>query len=346
MVFRKHHKSRHIFALLALLALGLSSCSGISRNMPPRGLRADSGGLGDAKGFWQDEAQTDYLVALKDRRVFFSLGGQVRRVATVLDRAGSWLRLCEDGQESTIEVSLDNQKLTIRNPQTTSTHHLRRLPAKPQELALSPLRLPAPSPVTADRAHQIEVELGKRALTDQEAQRRQFDKAWDTEANHSSATSQGLSNEIEDLHLITVRTENNIFLKKLVNEVGWIDSQRFGSTAADDAFLLTQHSQDLPLMLAALPHVKAEVETKGLQGEAYALLYDRIQLLLGKKQRYGTRVGKDSAGRLIVLPTEEPEKVDNRRKGLGMPPLSEYVRIFGATAVSFSSACASARDPG
>ena len=92
-------------------------------------------------------------------------------------------------------------------------------------------------------------------------------------------------------------------------------------------------------MLAALPKIKAEVEAGRLEGDTYALLYDRIQLLLGKKQCYGTRMGKDPAGQPIVLPTELPETVDERRKSLGMDPLSVYVKIFGAREVRFSPAC-------
>ncbi|MEO6195884.1 MAG: hypothetical protein ABIS20_22935, partial [Thermoanaerobaculia bacterium] len=94
-----------------------------------------------------------------------------------------------------------------------------------------------------------------------------------------------------------------------------------------------------PLMLAALPKIKEEVEARRLGGDTYALLYDRIQLLLGKKQHYGTRMGKDPTGQPIVLPTELPETVDERRKSLGMDPLSVYVKIFGASAARFSSAC-------
>ncbi len=110
--------------------------------------------------------------------------------------------------------------------------------------------------------------------------------------------------------MIAVKAENTKFLKDLVAEIGWIDSRRFGSIAADYAFLLAQHSQDIPLMLAALPKIKEEIETRRLEGDTYALLYDRIQLLLGEKQLYGTRMGKDPAGQPIVLPTRAP---GNRR---------------------------------
>jgi hypothetical protein len=280
------------------------------------------------------------LLAIADERLVVSFHGEVHRVARILDSLETSLRLCEDGQESIREISLDRNDLTIRDPQTDEIHHLRRLPGQPEVLKVAALPTPAPLPVTAEIAQQIEEELGKRVRADQEAQKLRFEQTWGIGATRSSmAAVQGLSDDLDTLNMVAVKAENTRFLKKLVTEMGWIDSQRFGPVAADYAFLLAQHSQDLPLMLAALPKIKEEVEARRLEGDTYALLYDRIQLLRGEKQRYGTRMGKDLAGRPIVLPTEFPDTVDERRKSLGMGPLSEYVKIFGASEVRFSSAC-------
>ncbi len=322
----------------ALLFLGLSSCSSISRgerlhrtaNPPPE----------RAEGFWQDKEQADYLVAIENERVVVSFHGQVRKVAAILDSSGSRLRLCEDGQESMREISWDRNNLTIRDPQTAEMHHLRRLPSRPEELRIAALQMPAPLPVTAETAQQVEGELGKRVRADQEAQKLHFEQLWGIGATQSSTVAgSALPDDLDTLNMVAVKAENTKFLKKLISEIGWIDSRRFGSAAAGYAFLLAQHSQDLPLMLAALPKIKEEVEARRLEGDTYALLYDRIQLLLGKGQLYGTRMGKDPAGQPIVLPTELPETVDERRKGLGMDSLSKYVKIFGAREVRFRPAC-------
>lgn len=331
-------KRQSAFLLAALLFLGLSGCFSTSlRNLPHRLSRVPWEG---AQGFWEDEQQADYLISIDDWRVVVSFQGQVRKVATILDFSERRLHLCEDGQESTREIVWDRHQLTIRDPKTDETHHLVKLLNKPRELTLSPLQIPEPSPVTAERALQIEEELSKRVRTDQESQRSLFEQTWGIAATQSSRIAgQALPDELATLNMIAVKAENTKFLKNLVTEIGWIDSRRFGSAAAHDAFLLAQHSQDLPLMLAGLPKIKAEVETRRLEGETYALLYDRILLLLGEKQRYGTRMGKDPAGQPIILPTESPETVENRRKGLGMSPLAEYVKIFGTSEVRFSSAC-------
>lgn len=213
-------------------------------------------------------------------------------------------------------------------------HQFQKLLQQPLSLKLLPLWIPEPTMVPADRARRIEGELGRRLQRDQVAQRERFEELWGKRRKPKDG-----SFGKEDLSLVAVKSENTAYLKSLITEVGWIDSRRFGSTAADAAFLLAQHSQDLPLMLAVLPRIKEEVNAGRLEGETYALLYDRIQLLLGKPQRYGTRMGQDIVGKPVVLPTEKPEKVDERRRELGMTPLSQYVGVFGASEVRFSSAC-------
>lgn len=292
------------------------------------------------EGLWQDNERADYLVAIANEQVVVSFGGQVRKVATILDSMESGLRLCEDGQDSMREISWDRNNLTILDPRTDEAHHLRRLTSHPGDLRIVALQIPEPVPVPADVAQQVEGELGRRVRADQDAQKSHFEQLWGTGVTQSSIVAgQGLPEDLDTLNMIAVKAENTKYLKRLVTEMGWIDSRRFGAIAADYAFLLAQHSQDLPLMLAALPKIKEEVEARRLGGDTYALLYDRIQLLLGKKQYYGTRMGKDLTGQPIVLPTELPETVDERRKGLGMEPLSAYVKIFGAREVRFSSAC-------
>jgi hypothetical protein len=80
----------------------------------------------------------------------------------------------------------------------------------------------------------------------------------------------------------------------------------------------------LPLELAVLPDVEHDLKMSG-DGQTYAVLYDSIQLQLGKKQRYGTQIIPDSKGNLYVLPLENPAKVDDYLKEMGVPPLASYL---------------------
>ncbi len=62
--------------------------------------------------------------------------------------------------------------------------------------------------------------------------------------------------------------------------------------------------------------------------EDKAYFIDRLRLRTGKKQLYGTQVKKDKNGKIEVLPMEDKEEVDERRKALGMSTLTEYLQKF------------------
>lgn len=121
---------------------------------------------------------------------------------------------------------------------------------------------------------------------------------------------------------------NTAWLKSICSRHGWIDAGRFGRASAGDAFLLVQHSGDLELMQAALPHIEADVREGSVHGGQYALLYDRVQIHLGRKQKYGSQVRYLEAGGVEPYPLEDPEKVDHYRAEMGLGPLSEYLKLF------------------
>jgi hypothetical protein len=77
-------------------------------------------------------------------------------------------------------------------------------------------------------------------------------------------------------------------------------------------------------MLAALPEIEKDVKAKRLDdGFAFASLHDRVQLRLGRRQRYGTQVVNDSAGKFVVFPLEDRARVDSLRHAIRLPSLAE-----------------------
>jgi len=122
--------------------------------------------------------------------------------------------------------------------------------------------------------------------------------------------------------------DNTEFLRTLIEELGWIDAERFGRESAEAAFLLVQHSPDLRLMRTALPRIEKDVRAKRIDGQNYALLFDRVQLNLGWKQRYGSQIGITEQGAKVLMPCEDFESVDQRRSELGMGTLANYLKLF------------------
>lgn len=178
-----------------------------------------------------------------------------------------------------------------------------RLAATPQELELDPLVLGVPGVLTPERVGRVRKELGERAKKDQSVR---MDPA---QASKMSG----------------VDADNLSYIRSLVMELGWIDADRFGPRASADAFLLVQHSEDLRLMMAVLPWIEKDARRFPDFAQPYTLLYDRMHLDLGDKQRYGTQLNTDAMGNPFVLPLEDPRRVDEFLKELKLPPLSEYL---------------------
>ena len=125
-----------------------------------------------------------------------------------------------------------------------------------------------------------------------------------------------------------VDRENSKWLRKTLAKVGWIDAGRFGTTATNDAWILTTHCGDLPLMMASIPEIRKDVDAKKLpNGENYATLYDRLQMSRGRKQRFGTQIVQNDKGRHLVFSLEDSRQVDAWRKELRMKTLAESLEM-------------------
>jgi Family of unknown function (DUF6624) len=128
--------------------------------------------------------------------------------------------------------------------------------------------------------------------------------------------------------MLSIDADNTAWLKEVIAEIGWIDALRFGAVTSGQAFLLVQHSADLALMQAALPRIEVDTRADRIDGQGYALLFDRLRLSLGHRQRYGTQIGQTRDGELVLMPLEDRVQVDELRAELGLFPLSDYLQLF------------------
>lgn len=72
--------------------------------------------------------------------------------------------------------------------------------------------------------------------------------------------------------------------------------------------------------------MREAVKNGKAQGSNLALLEDRVALGMGKKQIYGSQIGRDETTNLYyVSPLEDPDNVDKRRAEVGLGPLADYV---------------------
>ncbi len=195
-----------------------------------------------------------------------------------------------------------------------------RLDKTPDSLIVKPMVFGKQKELKPERIASVQKELARRRQKDQEVR---------TVREKAS-------------QMRTVDRDNTEYLKKLVKEIGWIDCQRFGKKTSNAAFLIVQHSGDLPLMMAALPEIEKDVNAGRIDGQPYTLLYDRLQLFLGYRQKYGTQIGSNADGAPVVFPLIDRSRVEEFRKQLGIFPLKRYLQFFeeraGKKAVFMSDA--------
>ena len=87
------------------------------------------------------------------------------------------------------------------------------------------------------------------------------------------------------------------------------------------------HSPSLELLKRALPHVERAARREEIPPDDFAMLADDVLMNEGKLQLYGTNF--EFVGDKIALqPTQDPARLDERRRKLGLPPIAEYMRFM------------------
>ena len=85
------------------------------------------------------------------------------------------------------------------------------------------------------------------------------------------------------------------------------------------------HSPSLKLQKRALPHVERAARRREIPPDDFAMLTDHVLTGEHKPQLYGTRfdiVG----GKLVLRNVKDPAHLEERRRKLGLMPMSEYVK--------------------
>lgn len=125
-----------------------------------------------------------------------------------------------------------------------------------------------------------------------------------------------------------VDMENTTWLKELVARDGWPTAATVGAEAANSAFLILQHAVHDPAFQRMMLDTISRAYARGdVDGQSYALLYDRVTVQSGGKQRYGSQM-QIRNGRIVFDPIEDSAKVDSLRASVGLPPLAEYRRVL------------------
>lgn len=128
-----------------------------------------------------------------------------------------------------------------------------------------------------------------------------------------------------------IATKDSINLTKvtkILDERGWLGADIIGPDGNSTLFLVIQHS-DLATQEKYLPMMRNAVLKGKADSSRLALLEDRVALGKGKRQIYGSQIGRNEQGDYYVLPLENPENVDKRRQEVGLGKLEHYISHWG-----------------
>jgi len=137
------------------------------------------------------------------------------------------------------------------------------------------------------------------------------------------------SEEYKYLMLLMVQEDvkNQEQVIKIVDENGWLGISQVGVLANSALFLVIQHAS-LELQEKYFPLLKESAEKGESNLADMALMDDRIRMRRKLKQLYGSQTVNIN-GKNYVWPIEDPQNVDERRKQVQLPPLSDYLKIVG-----------------
>ncbi len=124
---------------------------------------------------------------------------------------------------------------------------------------------------------------------------------------------------------------NLVVITHLLDTRGWLGADVIGKLGNSTLFLLIQHA-DLATQEKYLPMMRDAVTKGNAQGSSLALLEDRVLMRNGKRQIYGSQIGRDQdSGAYFVSPLEDPDNVDERRASVGLGTLAEYIAFWNLT---------------
>lgn len=113
-------------------------------------------------------------------------------------------------------------------------------------------------------------------------------------------------------------------ISPILEKIGWPKLSEFGEGPSSSAFFLLQHSMDSSVYFRWLPEIENACHAGEARWKAYAMLYDRCNLISGKPQRYGTHFKIQPDGKIELEPCEgNLEAVNERRMTIGLSVLSE-----------------------
>ena len=118
---------------------------------------------------------------------------------------------------------------------------------------------------------------------------------------------------------------NTLRIEEVIAEYGGYPGRSLvGNSHASTAFLVIQHAP-LETQVKYIDMMKEAADAEEVRWSSIALLIDRVNLGLGKKQIYGSQLARnEQTGDYYFSPMENPYKIDSIRATIGLGSLQDY----------------------
>ncbi|MDF2553198.1 MAG: hypothetical protein K0R77_2473 [Chryseobacterium sp.] len=140
----------------------------------------------------------------------------------------------------------------------------------------------------------------------------------------SGKLGEGYNEEMAKLH-----NKNAGKLDEIIDDIGYPTVEKVGKEAAYAAWLIIQHSIGQPDFMKKCVRLLDEAVRKDkADPRNLAYLTDRIAVFENKPQLYGTQFDWDENGELSPNLIDELNKVNQRRKSIGLNTIEEQTEII------------------
>jgi Family of unknown function (DUF6624) len=116
-------------------------------------------------------------------------------------------------------------------------------------------------------------------------------------------------------------------LVQILDTYGWPGKSLVGDDGAEAAWLLALHTMPDPQVLRrCLRLLRAATAAGEAEPWQVPFLVDRLSLVERNVQVYGTTICRQADGSFGPRLLEDPDRVDARRRAVGLPPLEQDIR--------------------
>jgi hypothetical protein len=152
----------------------------------------------------------------------------------------------------------------------------------------------------------------------------------DQTARHTldAAQKQGHERRIEQAEqdMLKADQEHQKLLKQWLAARGFPRATDVGLEGVGAFWLLLQHAPEL--MAPYVAQLRAAAAAGELQRSNLALSEDRVDMIQGRPQRYGSQLQMGKDGKLALYRLLDPDRVDAWRAEMDLEPLATYLKRF------------------